>query len=148
LLLAAGPADAPLLAAIHAACFPPAERWDADALATQIGLPGAFGLLHPEGGMALGRVAADEAEILTLAVLPQARRRGVGAALLRAAHARAASAGARRMFLEVAASNASALTLYAGVGYRPVGHRRGYYADGGDAAVLACAISVAAAAAG
>ena len=51
----------------------------------QLELPATFGLIHPLGGMILGRVAADEAEILTLAVAPAQRRRGIGSALLRAA---------------------------------------------------------------
>jgi ribosomal-protein-alanine N-acetyltransferase len=136
-MIVATVAHAAVLAAIHAASFPPAERWPAAAFAAQLALPGVFGLVDDAGGMLLGRVAADEAEILTLAVAPEARRRGLGRALLLAAEAHAAAAGAGRMFLEVAEGNAAALTLYVAAGYRPVGRRRGYYADGGDAVLLA-----------
>jgi ribosomal-protein-alanine N-acetyltransferase len=64
---------------------------------------------------------------LTLAVAPEARRRGLGRALLDAGLAAAAASGAEAMFLEVAADNAAALALYAGAGFDRVGLRRGYY---------------------
>jgi len=107
-----------------------------------------FGLIDPEGGMVLARVAADQAEILALAVIPAVRRQGRGAALLAAAEARAAAAGAAAMFLEVAEPNAPARSLYARAGYAPAGRRRAYYPDGADALVLRKSLSPAAATAG
>ncbi len=86
--------------------------------------------------MILARVAADEAEILTLAVAPPSRRAGLGAALLRAAMRHAGRVGARTMFLEVAVTNGAARALYASFGFREAGLRRGYYIDGTDALVL------------
>jgi ribosomal-protein-alanine N-acetyltransferase len=135
-LIRAGPAHAPAMAAIHAAAFPPAERWDAAAIGTTLALPGVLGLLDPAGGMALARLAADECELLTLAVLPARQRRGLGRRLLAAVMARAAAHAAAAMFLEVKASNAGALALYRRAGFAPVGLRRQYYADGADAWVL------------
>jgi len=134
----AGPALAEALAAVHAAIteVPGWEPWGQAAIAKQLILPGVFGLLHPAGGMVLARVAADEAEILTLAVHPAAQRRGVGSALLRAATAEAAGRGARAMFLEVAAANGPACRLYAAHGFVVAGRRRTYYADGEDALVM------------
>ena len=129
-------AHAPALAAIHAASFPPAEQWGQNVMELQLGLLGAFGLIHPSGGMVLARTAADEAEILTIAVLPEQRRGGLGGVLLRAAMASAVSRGARTMFLEVAIDNTAAQALYARHGFTQVGHRRRYYPDGGDALVL------------
>ncbi len=58
------------LAAIHAAAFPPGERWDAAAFAGLLATPGTFGLLDERGGFVLARQAGGEAELLTLAVLP------------------------------------------------------------------------------
>lgn len=127
---------ATLLAAIHRAAFPLAESWSADVIAMQLGLPATFGLLHRTGGMILARVAADEGEVLTLAVLPAHRRAGLGTALLRAAMDRAAGMGARAMFLEVAVTNHGARGLYAAHGFREAGLRRRYYSDGTDALVL------------
>ena len=78
-------------------CMPPPcrtdEAWSAAAIAAQLALPGTFGLIDPAGGMVLARVAADEAEILALAVAPPARRQGRGAALL--AGRRGAGGGGR-----------------------------------------------------
>ncbi len=127
---------AAVLATIHKAAFPPREAWGRDAIALQLALPGAFGLFDPRGGMLLGRVAADEAEVLTLAVMPKARRQGIALDLLNAALVEARKAGAHVAFLEVATDNAAAQALYSRVGFTEVGRRRRYYADGSDAIVL------------
>lgn len=132
----ANSAHAGALAEIHRAAFPPPEAWGTDAISLQLAMPGAFGLVAPRGGMLLGRVAADEAEVLTLAVLPEMRRAGLGRALLLGAMAEARHRGAASMVLEVAVDNVAARGLYAGTGFTPVGRRRCYYADGGDALVL------------
>lgn len=128
--------EAAALAALHAAAFPPAERWGADAIALMLEMPGTFVVHQPGQGFVLARVAAEEAEILTLAVHPDARRRGHGATLLAGAMAGAAARGATAMFLEVAEGNAAARALYAAAGFAEVGRRRRYYPDGGDALVL------------
>ncbi|MGE3302576.1 MAG: ribosomal protein S18-alanine N-acetyltransferase [Hyphomonadaceae bacterium] len=140
-ILSAGPEAAALFAALHAAAFP--EPWTDDAFVNLLRAPGAFGLvLEQEGpmGMLVGWAAADEAEILTLAVTPEARRRGYGRGLVRAAMAEAGRRGARALFLEVAADNAPALALYGVLGFRPAGLRRNYYrraaGAGADALVL------------
>jgi ribosomal-protein-alanine N-acetyltransferase len=135
-IIVAMPAHARAMAEIHAACFPPGERWGADAMALQLGQPGAFGLIDPAGGFLLLRVAADEAEILTLGVAPAARRQRRASALLAAAAARAAAAGARAIYLEVAETNAPARSLYSAAGFVEIGRRRRYYAGGSDALVL------------
>lgn len=124
------------MAAIHASAFPAAERWSAAAFAAQLALPGGFGFVDEAGGLVLLRVAADEAEVLTLAVAPDMRHRGVGRGLLEAALAGAAAQGAVSLFLEVARSNVAARTLYAAAGFAEAGLRRGYYPDGEDALVL------------
>lgn len=135
-MIAAQPIHAAALAAIHAASFPSGEQWDAGAMTAQLSQPGVFGWLEDSGGLILARVAADEAEVLTLAVVPEARRRGVGRMLLTQACAEAAARGAATMFLEVAADNDAARALYAALGFRPVGQRRAYYPGGVDALVL------------
>jgi len=135
-LVQASVAHGMVMAAIHDAAFPEAERWGVDVLARQTELPGVFGLILDTDGFVLARVAADEAEILTLAVLPACQRRGVATALLDEAHRRAAAMGAKAMLLEVAERNQAARGLYAALGYVPVGIRRRYYPDGSDALVL------------
>ena len=125
-------ADTAPLAALHAACF--ADAWDAPAIAKLLATPGAFAC-HNEDGFVLTRVAGGEAEILTLAVVPHARGRGLGRALLDKAIAQAEAQGAEALFLEVGADNPHALALYAGLGFGKVGMRKGYY-GGGNALVL------------
>lgn len=136
----ATPAQAEALAAIHRTAFPPREAWGSDAIALQLVMPGSFGVAEPRGGMLLARVAADEAEVLTLAVLPERRRQGLGRALLDAAMAEARRRGAVRLTLEVAVDNVAARRLYDSVGFVQVGRRSRYYADGGDALVLQVAL--------
>lgn len=135
-MIPATPAHAAAMAAIHAAAFQPGAQWGPDVMALQLGLPGAFGFIDPAGGFVLARVAADEAEIITLAVAPEARRRGIARALLQQAMTRAATAGAATMVLEVAAANLAAAALYAGAGFVQAGHRPRYYPDGADALIM------------
>lgn len=133
-------AHAAAMAAIHAASFPPRERWGEDAMRLQLELPGAFGLIDARGGFVLARVAADEAEILSIAVMPKARQAGLGRTLLTAAMAEARARGAAAMFLEVAAANVAARALYAQAGFRDVGTRPNYYPGGAVALVLRAAL--------
>ncbi len=134
----AGPEAAALLARLHAAAFPDGGAWGAEAFTALLSAPGARALLAGAEGAAEGfiafRTAADEGEVLTLAVVPAARRRGRGAALLAAALEAMAAAGARRAFLEVAADNAAAIALYEGGGFARSGLRRRYYARPGGRA--------------
>lgn len=129
-------ADVAALAAIHAEAFPPREAWGEDAIALQLAMPGVFGLLHLRGGMILVRITEDEAEVLTLAVAPNVRRRGVAGTLLAGAMAAATGQAARTMVLEVAIGNAAARALYERAGFVEAGRRPRYYADGGDALIL------------
>ncbi|MGE4043920.1 MAG: GNAT family N-acetyltransferase [Acetobacteraceae bacterium] len=129
-------ADAAWLSAVHRKAFPPSEGWSAEVITLQLELPNVLGLYDRRGGMILLRVAADEAEVLTIGVIPSARRQGIARALLQAACENARAFGASQMFLEMAVTNAGARALYAGCGFREVGIRRRYYADGTDAAVM------------
>ena len=129
--------DPAALAAIHAEAFD--APWDAASLTALLASPGVFAVEEADGFILI-RVVADEAEILTLAVRPEARRSGLGARLVEAAMVRAAALGAERMFLEVAEDNVAARALYTRAGFVEAGRRRGYYArtDGSreDALVL------------
>jgi ribosomal-protein-alanine N-acetyltransferase len=75
-------------------------------------------------------VVADEAEILTVGVVPAARRQGIGRLLLADLLAHAGERGARQVYLEVRVDNAAAIALYESDGFAGVGLRRGYYANG------------------
>lgn len=119
------------MAALHALCFTTPKPWSAAEFAGLLGDPLCFALVEAEGFL-LGRAVAGEAELLTLAVAPQARRRGIGARLVTRFLYQARLRGAEDVFLEVAESNAAAIALYSGMGFAEAGRRRGYYraADG------------------
>ena len=90
-------------------------------------------------GFLAGVVTVDEFEIRNLAVTPQQRRRGIGAALLEAGLRVAHEQGALRTVLEVRASNLPALALYHRHGFTCVGKRAAYYHDPPDDAwIMAC----------
>ena len=120
------------IARIHAACFD--EAWNARILSRILAMPGAFAIgARPGGpggdlaGFAIGRVAADECELLSLAVAPAGRGQGLGAMLLDAVLVRAGAVKVRKFFLEVAENNIAALTLYKTRGLTQVRRRPNYY---------------------
>jgi ribosomal-protein-alanine N-acetyltransferase len=133
----ARPEDMPALAAVHASAFD--APWSADEIGRFAEDRGGVAILA-EGedgevaGFILCRSIAGEAEVLTLAVRPQRRRRGVAFALLEAAVA-AASAHTDAMLLEVAADNEAAIRLYEQAGFVSVGRRAGYYGRPGGRAM-------------
>ncbi|MCV2882662.1 GNAT family N-acetyltransferase [Actibacterium sp. XHP0104] len=114
------------LAALHAACFTTPRPWSADEFRDLLAGQGCF-LVSQGQGFALGRELAGEAELLTIAVHPDARRAGLGREILRAFETEAHAAGAIDAFLEVAADNLPAIALYQSRGYAQVGCRKGYY---------------------
>jgi ribosomal-protein-alanine N-acetyltransferase len=87
-------------------------------------------------GYVFCREVAGESELLNLAVDPELRRGGVGRMLLVAAIDWLTLRGARETFLEVRASNAAAIALYEGAGFRAVGRRPGYYQRPPEDAIL------------
>ena len=115
------------LAALHAACFtthPP--PWPANGFAGLLADPAVF-LIEAPQALLLGRAAAGEAELLTLAVAPPRRRHGLARRLLADFDAEARARAADAAFLEVAEDNAPARALYAGAGWVQVGRRPRYY---------------------
>lgn len=137
--------DADDLAAIHAACF--ARGWSVEEMDQLLSDRSVIACaLYREGrerpvGFAASRIAADEAEVLSVAVIETRRGAGGGGALLARHLGRLAGEGVRRVALEVDEDNAAALALYARFGFAEVGRRQAYYrrADGsrGSAKVLA-----------
>lgn len=128
------------LADLHARSF--ATAWSAHEIAKLMDNPAVFALIareHEPQGFVMAWAAAGDAEILTLAVVPEARQRGVGAALATAAATAALVRGAASVHLEVAETNQAARALYAKLGYEEAGRRHAYYAgEGGsvDAIVM------------
>lgn len=128
------PDDAPAVAALHAAGF--RHGWNASEIATMIVDPTVIAegaRLPPSGplvGFVLSRVAADEAEILSIAVAEKARGAGVGARLLGEHRKSLMRRGVVRLFLEVADGNAAAIRLYRRDGFEEVARRPAYYREG------------------
>lgn len=132
-----GPAHAEVIAALRAECFD--DAWSGESIRGLLRTPGTFALLAVPGGAPAGfilcRAAADEAEVLVVAVRPAERRAGLGGRLLDAALARAGGAGVRRMFLEVGVDNPAALGLYSSRGFTEAGRRPAYYTHPGKPAI-------------
>jgi len=112
------------LAALHATAFD--MPWTAPAFADLLDQAGVFAV-ETTDGFILMRTVVDEAEILTLAVRPDARRGGQGTRLVAEGVATAGARGADRVFLEVADDNVAARALYARAGFIEAGRRAGYY---------------------
>jgi ribosomal-protein-alanine N-acetyltransferase len=80
-------------------------------------------------GFVISRLAGDEAEVLTLAIDPALRRKGIATAMLAAHLSRLRNAGVKILFLEVDEQNAAAQALYRRFGFETVGSRPGYYRE-------------------
>ncbi len=78
-------------------------------------------------GFILSRVAADEAEVLTIVVGASHRKRGIGRQLVASHVARLRNVRVKTLFLEVGETNTAARKLYAGLGFQEVGRRKNYY---------------------
>jgi ribosomal-protein-alanine N-acetyltransferase len=106
------------------------EAWNAGQCLGIMSLPDVWLSFAEVGdrtiGFALSRLLMDEAELLLLAVEPDARGQGVGRALIERTVEIAIGKGARRLLLEVRDGN-QALDLYQGSGFSEIGRRRDYY---------------------
>ncbi len=139
-----GRKQADMLAEIHAAAF--ARTWSSEEFAALLAERSVFALGLRRitffgrrlAGFVLVRIAADEAEILTIAVRPSDRGRGYGRMLMDEALRRLYGAGVTACFLEVDRDNAAAVGLYRSLGYVVSGERKHYYGAGsaGDGTAL------------
>lgn len=126
--------DCDVLSDIHAAAF--RRGWSGAEFEALLVQPGTHALLatwrHPLGwrtpaGFILYRQVADEAELLSVAVVPECRRRGIGRSLLEEALRHLYREGARRIHLEVEDGNVAAIELYRRMEFEDSGRRAGYY---------------------
>jgi len=133
----ASPRDAAAIAVIHAASF--RRGWSEDEiqrlLIDRAVAAHRVAIGRQLIGFILSRVAAGEAEILSVAIAPAWRGRGLARLLLDLHLRRLAGLGARTVFLEVDQENDAALRLYEGAGFHEVARRQGYY-EGGSAALV------------
>ncbi|GAA3843597.1 ribosomal protein S18-alanine N-acetyltransferase [[Pseudomonas] carboxydohydrogena] len=123
--------DAPALARLHKASFH--RGWDAgefeQLLADRSVLAHRLRMGNTVAGFILSRMAADEAEILSVAIAPNLRGRGLAGPLVQTHLGYLAGAGIRTVFLEVEENNRPARALYARTGFSTVGRRERYYKD-------------------
>lgn len=132
-------AHIPAAAALEAECFPDAVSPASFAAFVHAPSNRYFAALLPDGtplGYGGYSLAADEAEILTVAVSPAFRRHGAGRALMLVLLRDARSRGAAHVYLEYRASNEAARSLYASLGFTETGRRRNYYSRPREDAVL------------
>ena len=117
---------------LHRACFP-TKPWSASDFADL--KKSGCDIIASQNGFVVWRVVADEAEIITIGVHPDARKTGIASAMLAIIEADAKKRGATKMFLEVAENNYPARALYQHNGYVQIGIRPKYY-DGIDAILM------------
>ena len=133
--------DRALLAALYSAAFD--EPYTQPAVDAMLQPPVGFALVagpaadRPPQGFAIARSVADEAELLMLGVVPDARRAGLGHALVDGVCETAAARGAASLFLEVGEDNPGAVALYRATGFETIGRRPGYYRRSGGLRVAA-----------
>lgn len=120
------------LADLHKLCFPE-KPWTANDFADL--KKSGCEIIASQNGFIVWRAVADEAEIITIGVHPNARRGGIAAAMLGIMENELRKNGIRSVFLEVADNNTPARTLYEMNGYKKIGTRPKYY-DGVDAIMM------------
>jgi len=127
--------DAPQLSQLHRASFH--RGWGVNEFEQMLlernTLAHRLRMGHRIVGFAISRTAADEAEILSIAIAANYRGRGLSHALLRTHLGYLAGHGLQTVFLEVEENNAPARALYQKAGFRVVGRRERYYQDAAGA---------------
>ena len=131
--------DVPAMARIERDSFE--SPWSADEMTKDITAGGNVYVAVAEcgdekAGYGEIRSVAGEAQVYNIAIAPEFRRNGIGEALLRHMIDRAEEDGCTLVTLEVRSRNSAAMALYEKLGFREVGRRKGYYARGGEDAVL------------
>ncbi|WP_281300003.1 MULTISPECIES: ribosomal protein S18-alanine N-acetyltransferase [unclassified Iodidimonas] len=133
MVLKTGIEGADIVFALHQACFPPGsgERWSHTDLCEVLRMPGTLALIASRDdqplGYGLARFAADECELLSLAVADPQRRSGVAHALVGHLIDLCRNRSMARLFLEVREDNEAARALYNKSGFKIVGRRPRYY---------------------
>jgi ribosomal-protein-alanine N-acetyltransferase len=145
-ILWADPEGAEDYAALHAELFE--QAWDAQSFKRLLAHPASVALVARLGtpleiaGFIFAQIAADEAEVLTLAVRADRQRHGIATRLIEALIRATKKAEARQLFLEVSATNTAALALYQKLGFERVGQRKGYYEKAGSPPVDAVTLTL------
>lgn len=121
---------APLLAELHKACFD--TPWNIQAMSDLLSMPGSLAFVIEQStdmpvGFVIANCAADQADILAIGILPAYRRGQLGRRLMAYLSDQMRSLGVAAIFLEVAADNLAAISLYKKCGYIEIARRGNYY---------------------
>ncbi len=123
------------ISALHSSLFE--KAWDADGVRRLLEHPASVALVATAErpwrviGFILAQLTADEAEILSLGVGVMSQRAGIGKMLVQGLIEMAQRKGVKRIFLDVAASNAAAIGLYRAMDFAEMGRRKEYYSHNG-----------------
>ncbi len=121
-----------IISILHRACFD--ETWTEPAIQQTLSMPGMVAYLafqkDKPHAFIVGRIVADEAEILAIGVTPSWRRKGIARSLLKTFLKKVKSQGAKFVFLEVADDNYAACSLYTLGQFQEAGRRVNYYKRG------------------
>ena len=121
--------EADTLTAIHEKCFP--RYWNREAFVDFFSVEGTFAFLveamEKPVAMMVYRVAFEQVDVLTLAVLPAWRKQGIAKFLVEKMLENCKELGARKILLEVEIGNEPALKLYENIGFKHIGRRKLYY---------------------
>jgi ribosomal-protein-alanine N-acetyltransferase len=144
------PEDFETLYEIDQACYEPAIAYSRREFRNYLRFPGAECVIAEENGEVVGFCLTSHQQargyIITIDVLAEFRRRGVGTALLAEVERRLAGRGVKEIGLETATDNESAIAFWQKHGYRTRGVSKGYYPGGRDAYAMIKAIASSAAA--
>lgn len=146
IIRAAAMPDLDAVVALEAASFPARDSWSASAWADEIAGANRRVFVGETAEAVVGAASfeavADLADLRRIMVAPAARGRGHASSLIAAGIAWATERGAGRVLLEVNSSNSTARSCYERAGFRAISRRRNYYADGGDAVIMALDLEV------
>jgi ribosomal-protein-alanine N-acetyltransferase len=144
------PEDFETLYEIDQVCYEPAIAYSRRELSTYLRFPGADCVLVEAAvkvvGFCLTSRQGPRGHIITIDVLEEFRRRGIGAALLAEAERRLAANRVLEIGLETETSNQSAIAFWQKHGYRTRGVWKGYYPGGRDAFAMSKSLATSAAA--
>lgn len=127
----------PQIARLEKICF--SQPWSENSLAMELSEPAAHFLVAEDAGEVLGYIGGIETDgcyITNVAVFPEFRDKGIGAALLRELEKDASERKREFITLEVRKSNSDAIRLYARLGYENVGERKNFYVEPAENAVI------------
>lgn len=139
MIRAAALSDAAALTKVESVCFDK-DAWGPALVEGELTADTRSVLLVADDSDVVGygsiQVIDDVADLQRIAVVPGARREGLGRELLEELLVKAAALGATRILLEVSVTNDAAIGLYGSFGFVEIARRRHYYADGTDALVM------------